>query len=352
MECVGGNEHHALHALLLDVHGGGHAGEHLGVSVQGDHGGILGDAGHGGADFGNLRHGAGVNLVADGADGNLGALPQLQGENVGLVHRHADGELLVRRHGGQNQLRAVIGIDHGVRGQAGDLGHDAVNGGGGAAILKQLQQGGHGLLRLAAAAEQGVVVHGIVGIRQGKQVSAGVDLAVFLGGDPADGSGIAGDGQGVADFQGTGAQHLAGFIQHGGLGLVFRAVVGEVHHGLAGDAGFHGSGIADAAGLHGNGLVILQISFNGDGHQSVQGENGQRAVLHHHIHHAVAHLGVYPLDPAGDGGADIAVDGILFGLADLVVQLLQLGLHIRQGGHHGVGIHPGDDITGGERISR
>ena len=82
-----------------------------------------------------------------------------------------------------------------------------------------------------------------------------------------------------------------------------------------------------------------------DRHVPVERDEHQRAVLIHDIIDAVARRGVYLLNPAGDGGAYIAADGITDGAVYLVVERVEL---VARRGH---GEHDGVQIDGREKVA-
>ena len=325
--------------------------------VHGDFGGVHGHAAGAECVGINLLHDSGIGLLADGIHGNHRLLTHGQGENIGFVHSDGGGHGFVGIDGGgQSLLQQPRGLGGGGLGRgerAGQRGgirgggilvginngfHGAADGGEDAAVHIQLHQLLVQLLIIRPLLQQSVIVGGVGGILQGEQLGGTVDRRVFLGLNIGDGSGVAGDLQGGVDIEGSGVE-----VIHGDGVTVQRAVIGDEHNGFAGGQGIHGAGIGFLIRGHDGDLVTHLIigALQVYGHISVQRDQSQSAVLVHHGGNIVLFLGVNPFDPAGYTGADGGADGILAGGDQLLIQRIQLRLHIGHNGEHGAGVDGG-----------
>ena len=319
MQGVHRNQNGVVHALDPHVHAGGHAGEHPGYLVQGDDRRVIA----GGAGFVDLRHHAGESLVADGADGDVRLLPQLQGENIGFIHADGHGHADIRGedYDIRNLFRVlVVQIGHGI--------HAAGNGGGQAVISLDLQQLKKGFLLFTPLPQQRVIACAGGGILQGEQGGGGIDLLVQGRVHGADGTGVARDGERIVNVQCAASQFRAGsrFYRYGFA--VFGAVVRHQNGGGAAHGFLYGAFDLLAVGKnHRYPVAFAQgIGLNVHGHVAVQRNFRQSAMLHHDVLHKLTLLGIDDLHPPRNACGDVAADGIPVGVGDLVVQVFDFPL--------------------------
>ena len=313
MQGVHRNQNGVVHALNPHVHAGGHAGEHPGHLVQRDDRRVIA----GGAGFVDLRHHAGKSLVADGADGNVRLLPQLQGEDVGFVHADGHGHTDVR---GENHnvgdlfFRVlVVQIGHGV--------YAAGNGGSQAVVSLDLQQLQKGFLLFAPLPQQRVIACAGGSVLQGEQGGGGIDLLIQRCVHSADGAGVAGDGERIVDVQCAASQFCAGFRLHRHGFAVFGAVVRHQNGGGAALGFLHGAfDLLTVGKNHRYRVAFAQgVGFDVRGHVTVQRNFRQPAMLHHDVLHKLGRLSVDDLHPPRNACGYVAADGIPVGVGDLVV---------------------------------
>ena len=140
---------------------------------------------------------------------------------------------------------------------------------------------------------------------------------------------------------------LGSFQKDSDLFVILGAIVGHQDRSLAAQTGFHGAGQLRAVRAEDSDLrtLLQSVGLQVNSHIAVQRNVSQSTVFRHAGRDVGTHLCQDPLYPAGNTGTDAAADGIALGIGDLIVQIVQLLLHICQSGHNSRHVHGSQNVA-------
>ena len=201
--------------------------------------------------------------------------------------------------------------------------------------------------RLIFAVQCGIVIQvaAELGIRQRKQDAAFRNGGAFSCLHRLNGTTVTGGIPGVVNIQFAAADCLTGLRGNFCLFAHRIALILHGNHQLTGKVGFHTSGNFFAAfqfyqnRIAGTQIrLLLQIHC----HSAIQTQHSQRTLFQHYFRHAVAHLGMDLLDLAAGSSADPGIQGIIFGIVDLLLDIVHGAADFHNGVHNGHPVHFGN----------
>ena len=168
-----------------------------------------------------------------------------------------------------------------------------------------------------------------------------------------DGSGIAGDHEGIVYVKFAAAQLRFVGRHDGDFFAAFRTVIGDQNGGDVINNRFHTAleGLSVFAD-DGNRISFGEgICFQIQSHVTVQRKNGQSTMLYHHIADLIALFTVENLHPSGHTGSNAGTGLVAVSIGDLVIQIINFCLQVRHGAADSGHIGGGQQLTVGDSLT-
>ena len=179
-----------------------------------------------------------------------------------------------------------------------------------------------------------------------EEIIARVHLPVLGGVDRGNDARVAGDAQRIVDIEHALAESAAVGVQHRGGGVRRRAVVGNENGCLAALKLVYRAGVC--LFVHGHADLVARGERAGvdiHSHVAVQREHRESAVLHHARGDVVILLRIDDLHAAVHTGRYVRLHRFSGRAAKLLVELIELGLHIAHRAHNGGELHRGERVA-------
>ena len=220
-------------------------------------------------------------------------------------------------------------------------GDQALAGGIDSGILIQPEQLLHQIFVLLTLCHQNLKFRSKTGIFQGKQHISGGNLRLFLHMDMGNGAGNTGHIPLAVNVQFSHAQFLV-FRRNGNLCSGLVALIFNGHHHSAIQTGLHIRIYlctifkSDSNPITGRNC---RLGLDLHSHQAIQGNHRQGPMLQHHILNTVTSLAVNILHSAAGGSFNGVGNFCIPVLFNLLIQIIQRFLDLRDGAHHGYTVH-------------
>ena len=149
------------------------------------------------------------------------------------------------------------------------------------------------------------------------------------------------------DIKIAGSKNRTFIIQNRDRFVIFRSVIGHKDGGLTANDGFYCTGDFFLVRKLDRDTIANSQSIGLDvhSHVSVQRDQCQRTVFIHHIRNGSSGFTEDRLHPTGDTGIDGGTGRIVFCIAELLVQIFNLGLQVCHCADHRCHIHRCQNIA-------